>query len=103
MMKLKQLICRLEEMSQAESRGATEKELIQGVKFVFALMLIKIDLDLINHKSNLSSTQHFNLFNLVSAFFIMLHRNPPRHASRRQIQTKFDIESTIFSISCEIH
>ena len=48
MMKLKQLICRLEEMSQAESRGATEKELIQGVKFVFALMLIEIDLGMVN-------------------------------------------------------
>ena len=53
MMKLKQLICRLEEMSQAESRGATEKELIQGVKCVLVLILIEIDLDLINIKSNL--------------------------------------------------
>ena len=66
---LKQLICRLEEMSQAESRGATEKELIQGVKCVLALILIEIDLDLINIKSNLSSTQHFNLFNLVFSLF----------------------------------
>ena len=58
-------MCSLEEMSQAESRGATAKELVQGIKYFFVLLAIEVRLDLINFKSNLRSIQQFYLFNLV--------------------------------------